>query len=233
MKGPNLNLKKKSIRLITLSLLPIFFISCGPDDSSAETEDEDKTYDLTNIWTKNDYSFNSTGISSSNSNSYTYTLKTTKQNDTIIDGVLTTTLLSLGSLINNTTGDITPTDITSYYDSNGIQIQSENNANSVICTLNNTPTILKEEAIVGDSGIGSYMSCSDSTKHINTWTLIEIESDIIFQKVSSSYNSDGENTITITDRYTINTLGEIQNYSSVIYYLDDDLTLDIAESVVN
>jgi hypothetical protein len=220
----------KKYLVICLLFLALVGSSGESNDSTPSTHDDGFTYDLTNIWTKHNYSFYMKVTSSANNDEFLYSMSTTRQPDTIINGINVKHLLITGTFTNKTTGEVESMNQSNYYDNNGISIQSIIDNNKTICTINNTPTPLKPNTKIGDSGVGSNLTCTDGTSVTNVWTLIKVNNATVFEEVVNEYDSKNNLLRTRTDRYTIDTSQTIKKYSSIIYDVNNEVTITFIES---
>lgn len=228
-------MRKVLIKLMIYLSLGVLLIGCSGGGSSEipATGDNGQVYDLQDFWTKNNYSMYADATFSDTSDTYTYSISTTKQDDSILNGIYVTNILTIGAFTNTTTGGANNINRNVYYNSNGIKIESLDNDDGTICTLDNNPIAFSSETKVGDSGIGSYMVCTDGTRDTETWRLIQIDNDVVMEEVSSFYDTNDEIFGTSTSRYTIDITGEIKKYSNITYYANSGVTLTIHPSVVN
>ncbi len=229
--------------LLISILVSLSFVSCGSSSSTAtggsanmsniNTIDNGLTYDLQNIWTKHDYSFYSSAISSANSDNYTYSASTTKQDDTILNGVNVHHIRIINAFTNTSVGSVKSANRSLYYNEKGIAVQETYHDSGTICTLTNTPTPLNSNAQIGDSGVGSNMLCTDGERYTSIWTLIQVGADATFEEVYKYYDSGDNIYATSTERYIIDTSGTLIKYSATSYNTEDKITITTAQSSVN
>jgi hypothetical protein len=112
-----------------------------------------------------------------------------------------------------------------YYNSNGLVVKTSYFDNVwVTCELTNNPEVYPENAKIGDSGIGSTLSCSDGTTDSMSWEIVEKDNKVAYKETILSFDSDSNLNFKEIVYYFIDKNNKIVAFEEIY---EDDLSLTV------